>query len=498
MGENMDMKKINLSILLTLVLLFSSISFAGISINNYTVSKSTFEPGDPGVFTLSVTNPSGTGRVESLTLNLDVPNSVTLSNPPSLSDISSGGSTIVTIPFRVKSDAQSGIYLLDAEFIGYSIDSTTSVRNSVVNTVSLPISIVREPIITISSSSSVLEGIDDVSLVLDNSGGPAKNLRIKTSGNISLFGKNEIFFGDLINNRSTVAVTLDSRSSKDGPQDIIFDITYDDELGNSQSDQLTLRASVNKQKLNLIFDQESEIVVGKESSFKLTLRNTGPTILKNVRLVFDDSSEISLKERSELRFGDVASLSESSVTPIARINLAPGLNQVKAKVFWVEKDVEKEQDILVPLTVSSDAQIGVYLEGKPSPITIGTDHTISVQVSNLGSYSIESVDVTLDSPAFKILDISNSQFIGSLEKDDFSTVQFKVRTNPLSEGEYPINLKVNFRDGSGEWKTQTITRNLSLHAPVSSGPNYFGIILALIVIGSLVWYFKFRKPKVQN
>lgn len=489
------MKKI-LGTLFVLLLVFSSISFAGISINNYTVSKSTFSPGDPGVFTLSVTNPTGTGRVESLTLNLDVPGVVTLSNPPSLSDISSGGSTIVTIPFRVKSDARSGIYLIDAEFIGFSVDST-GVRNSVVNTVSLPVVIVKEPIISISSSNNVLGGLDELRLTFDNSGGPAKDLRVKSIGNISLLGKNEFFVGDLLNSTS-FAVTLDSRSASEGPQDAIFNVSYDDELGNSRTEQLSLRVSVNKPKLNLVFNQGSEVIVGKESPFKLTLRNTGTIPLKNVRLVFEDSNEIGLKEQSELRFGDLSPLGESAVNPIARVNLAPGLNQVRAKLFYVEKDVEKQAEIDVPLTVSSDAEIGVYLEAKPSPIIIGSDHTISVQVSNLGSYSIESVDVTLDSPAFKILDISNSQFIGSLEKDDFSTVQFKVRMENVAEGEYPLNLKVKFRDGSGEWRTQTITRNISLHVPAPQGSNLPLIVVVLAVLGSLVWYFKFRKKKVQN
>lgn len=490
------MKKV-LGTLFVLLLLFSSISVAGISINNYTVSKPTFSPGDPGVFTLSVTNPTGTGRVESLTLNLNVPNSVTLSNPPSLSDISSGGSTIVTIPFKVKNDARSGIYLIDAEFIGFSVDTTTSVRNSVINTVSLPVVIVKEPIISISSSNNVLGGLDELRLTFDNSGGPAKNLRIKTIGNISLFGKNEFFVGDLLNSTS-FATTLDSRSASEGPQDVVFNVSYDDELGNSIAEQLSLRVSVNKPTLNLVFNQGSEIVVGKESPFKLTLKNTGTAPLKNVRLVFDDSSQIGLKERSELRFGDLSPLGESTVTPTARVNLAPGLNQVSATLYYIEKDVEKQEDIEVPLTVSSDAEIGVYLEAKPSPITIGTDHTISVQVSNLGSYSIESVDVTLDSPAFKILDISNSQFIGSLEKDDFSTVQFKVRIENLASGDYPLNLKVKFRDGSGEWRTQTLTRTISVHPPVSQGSPLPLIVVVLAILGTLVWYFKFRKKKVQN
>lgn len=491
-----DMKK-SLGTIFVLLLLFSSFSFAGISINNYTVSKSTFSPGDPGAFTLSVTNPTGSGRVESLTLNINVPSAVTLSNPPSLSDISSGGSTIVTIPFKVKNDARSGIYLIDAEFIGFSVDSSTNVRNSVINTVSLPVIIVKEPIISISSSDNVLDGLNELRLTFDNSGGPAKDLRIKTAGNISLFGKNEIFVGDLLNSTSFVA-TLDSRSATEGPQDVVFNVSYDDELGNSQTEQLSLRVSVNKQNLNLVFDQGSEIVVGKESPFKLTLRNTGTTSLKNVRLVFDNSNEVGLKERSELRFGDLAPLGESTVTPIARVNLAPGLNQVGAKLIYIEKDVEKQEDIEVPLTVSSDAEIGVYLEAKPSPITIGSDHTISVQVSNLGSYSIESVDVTLDSPAFTILDISNSQFVGSLEKDDFSTVQFKVRMETLPEGEYPLNIKVNFRDGSGVWRSQNLTRSISLHTPVSQGSSFPLIIVVLIILGALVWYFKLRKKKVQS
>ena len=44
-------------------------------------------------------------------------------------------------------------------------------------------------------------------------------------------------------------------------------------------------------------------------------------------------------------------------------------------------------------------------EAKPVPLVLNGQHTISVLVSNLGSYRIDNVDVSVSSPALSSLDI---------------------------------------------------------------------------------------------
>jgi uncharacterized membrane protein len=218
--------------------------------------------------------------------------------------------------------------------------------------------------------------------------------------------------------------------------------------------------------------------------------NSG-TDISDVRLSFPGTF-VRLKDSNELKIGDLASGGRQNISGLAYIDLPPGLNTVNATIQWVEKDIAKEESISVPLKVASDADVGVYLESKPSPLVAGQEHTISVLVSNLGSFAIDNVDVGLNSSAFDLLDVTPRQYIGSLAKDDFSTVQFKVRMKS-SAGDYPFTVGVRYRDASGEWTTKSITQTASVNpAPAAdSTPVYAAVVIILLALA--IWYFKFRK-----
>ncbi|MBI5222861.1 hypothetical protein HY990_00400 [Candidatus Micrarchaeota archaeon] len=481
--------KLNLKFLLLLAVLLPSLLFAGISVNNYTISKSSYQPGEPGVVSVGITNPTGSGRVEALTLSTNSPSALGITSSPSLADISLGGSTIVTVPFVVRSDARAGIYLLDLSFSGISFDSSNA-RTSATNTVSIPIIVVRDPVLSFALNDTNLGDISGVRLTISNVGGVAKELKISSSGDVSLANTNQVFV-PLVTNSSDIDLKLDSRKASAGSNDLVFLVSYKDELGDQKYANYSLRVNVRKKTLDLSFSQKSDVVTGQTGNLVLTIKNNGNSVLKNVRLSFNDPS-VQLKDRSEINFGDIVPSASADSSVAMQVNLAPGLNPVNSTLRWSEEDTEKESDISFPLTVTSDADVGIYLEAKPSPLLVGTDHTISVLVSNLGSYAINNVDVGLSSVDLKSLDVSGSQFIGSLNKDDFSTVQFKMRV-PDKEGQYNLDINIRYKDLSGEWKTKNFVRPINVYSAPASGPGPLVYVIVLLVIGALVWYFKFRK-----
>jgi uncharacterized membrane protein len=248
---------------------------------------------------------------------------------------------------------------------------------------------------------------------------------------------------------------------------------------------------VKNEKLDLRFNQLSSITTREDGTLSLEVENNGEDI-KDVRISFTDAS-FKLTDVSEIKVGDLTSNEKTTISANVLPTLTPGLNLVSAKVTWVEKDVSKEQTMNIPITITSDSDIAVYLESKPSPLTSGVEHTISVLVSNIGSYSIDNVDVGLNSDAFDLVDITPRQYIGSLEQDDFSTVQFKVRMKNVG-GEAPISINVKYRDASGDWVTKAITQSANVTSPVSNGNGTLllgGFVVLVVVI--LIWYFKFRK-----
>ena len=475
------------------VLMAFGVAFAGLSVDSFTVSKTQFEPNEPGVATVTVTNPIGSERITSITMTIENPPEIAVTSAPKMSDIDAGGSTIVSIPFRVKDDARPGIYLLNVVFNGFKQSGGTSTTST--NTVSIPITVVNEPDLSFTVDNKVLSGIDDVVITVSNNGGPAKSLKLRTGGAVSLYGSDLIYIGDLTGNKS-MDITLDSRGAPDGPTDVMFIFEYQDELGMTQIDNSTLRMTVRNEKLDLAIDQTSSLITKKESNLTFNVRNDGTESLKDVRLSFPDDT-LRLKNSGEMKFGDIAPGQTASASVVAFAELPPGVNQVNASLSWIERDVQKQESRQLPISITSDADVGVYLEAKPLPLTIGSEHTISVLVSNLGSYRIDNVDVSIESPAMRSLDISEKQYIGSLQNDDFSTVQFLVAVNATSEGPQPVRITVNYRDQSGEWKTKVIRQDVSVYSPPAAQGDPLPVLGVLVVLAAAVWYVFLRK-KPQN
>lgn len=424
-------------------------------------------------------------------MSIDNPYEITVSAPSQLSDIEAGGTAIVSVPIKVKPDAPAGIYLVTLRFVGFSTESGQP-TNAITNSISVPVTVLHPPLFAVTSDKGTISGIDAVTLTLSNNGGPAKNLRLRISdkSGVALYRASEIYIGDLAAQK-VVPLTLDARNSSDGPVDVQMSFLYDDELGISHTDNTTLRLTVKNEVLDLRFNQLSTIVTGKDGTLTLEVVNNGDA-LSDVKLSFYNST-LRMKDKSEINIGDLAAGQRAQVSAEVSNDLTPGTTLIRAKIEWVEKDIRKEQYMDIPISVDSDTDVGVYLEAKPLPLTLGAEHTLSVLVSNLGSHAIENVDVTVSSPALRTLDVSDKQYIGGLQTDDFSTVQFLVRVNATEAGEYPVKFTVNYRDTSGDWKQKVITQTISLQKPeaVSQDPLPLVAGAALLVAGA--WFFKFRK-----
>jgi len=481
--------------LAALFILLMGIIHAGISVTNFSVSQDSFKPGGNGILTIVVTNPVTAGvqayKMTGVSVTAYPPPEIAINAPSNIGDIDAGGSTIVSMPFKVGSDAKSGVYVVELQLRGFSQSATTAGQDVYAKSATVPVTVVNTPLLGFDLDKDLISGVDPIALMITNNGGPANNMQIKIadSSQITLYKTTGIFAGVVSKNKS-VNVTLDSRSAQDGPANIPLIINYEDELGLSHSDTASLRVTIKNEKLDLRFVQFGQLVTKTENMLSLEAFNSG-TDISDVRLSFPGTS-VRLKDSNELKMGDLVSGGRQNISGMAFIDLPPGLNAVNATIRWVEKDIQKEESISVPLKVASDADVGVYLESKPSPLVAGQEHTISVLVSNLGSFAIDNVDVGLNSTAFDLLDVTPRQYIGSLAKDDFSTVQFKVRMKS-STGDYPFTVGVRYRDASGEWTTKSITQTASVNpAPAAdSTPLYVGVVIILLALA--IWYFKFRK-----
>lgn len=476
-------------VLMALAILFGNL-FAVLSLPSYSVTPASVSPGGSGIISLTVSNTVSTtaanAKIYGVALSLYPDSAISTSDRVNIGDLDSGASTVIAIPFYSKPDAKSGVYVVEIRAIGSG--------GTYIQTTTVPVTISNAPILSISSNKDVVNDLEPISITVENNGGVAKRFRLSINSTKFAFSGQDEVYADVVSGSMIFNVTLDSRNAQDGANDVPFVLRYQDEIGNQISESKNIRVTVKKENLDIGFVQESEVITMKDSILKFAIKNSGKEI-GNVR-VSPAADTIRLKDASEFKLGDLLPGQEIEVSLPVFASASPGINYVDFKVKYVEKGVEKEQTVSVPITITSDADVSVYLDAKPSPLAIGQEHTISVLVSNLGSYEISSVDVSISSPAMDSLDIQDKAYIGGLNKDDFSTVQFKVKVKDLQPGNYPINVAVNYRDQSGEWKHKTIAVEVVINEPVAQGNgSSLYLIVGLIIVIAIVWYFKFRVKK---
>ncbi|MCX8175246.1 MAG: hypothetical protein N3E51_03515 [Candidatus Micrarchaeota archaeon] len=482
--------------------LMVALSFPALSVGAPSVSPSVLKPGETGVITMTITNtPSSTSTsastsaLQSVQVYFAAVEGIqfTVQSPVVVGTVSSGASIPVSIPFKVLPTAKGGTV---------GVPLYVSEKDSPeLKTVVAVIAISNPAVITISSDKQTLLSTDRVLLTIKNDGGKAERatLSIPSGSGFSLIGSSQIYIGTIAGTLS-VEVPIDASGASSGLNQVPFQFSYQQEGGEQANVTKYLAFSVKKESEELVFSQISKVIASQDNTLQLSVKNNGKP-LSNFRIFWEDD-ELKAKESNQVKLGELPAGAVAQATFLVRADAAPGVRDAKLRLVWSEGGVEKEETVSVPIVVTSDADAAIYIDAKPAPIIAGGEHTLSVLVSNIGSYKILNVEVELaDSPAFQVLNAQKSQYIGGLEADDFSTVQYKVRFNKVASGSYPLLVKVRYKDQSGVWVSKDYPLQINVRSPEEVSPaNGTGIllpaaVLAVLALGAGYWYFRMRREK---
>ena len=287
-------------------------------------------------------------------------------------------------------------------------------------------------------------------------------------------------------------VTIES--SLEGKQSIPFSLKYKDEVGDEKEEVIYVPVSINKGKTVFIIKHLNKIISGKESKIKLKIKNLG-----------NDGEDVRIKAKngldfvgkSEILIDRISKGEEKVVEEMVYTDLSPGVKTVDFEITWKEQGKEKTEVINVPLSIVSDDEVEVYLEAEPLPLSVGKEHSISIVVANKAKYEISGVSVGIESKAFKILDLSDKKFIGTLQPDDFSSEQFKVKVEG-KEGEYNTTVKVSYKDPSGESKEKIVVIPIKVYAGEEKGDFSIPLIIGVLIVAGLVFKRKYIVEKIRG
>ncbi|MCX8198039.1 MAG: hypothetical protein N3F07_02490 [Candidatus Micrarchaeota archaeon] len=474
-------------------------TYAALAVESYSVTPAVLKPGEEGAVTFAVKNaiPAGSASTAQLE-NVQVYFGGTVAgvefkaqSPFIIGTIESGGSALVSIPFRVLPNAKGG-----AITVPFFISQKDKPDLKTVNAI---IKVVNPPIITLSSDKSTLLSTDTINLTITNNGGRADRVTIKLAegSRFSLSGVSQIYVGEVVSQKS-VLVPIDARNVEEGVNSIPFLLSYQQEGGAEASELKPFAVTVRKEKSDIVFAQAGKLVASQSGVLSLKVKNTGRQNLEDLQIYLEDS-KIRPSESRQIKIGNLLPGEEKLAEYRVFVDTAPGTQSTTLRLKWFENDVEKEEVASVPVVVASDADVAVFVDAKPSPIVSGGEHAISITVSNIGSYRIQNVEAEIgQSEVFEIMNAQRSQYIGGLDADDFSSVQYKVKVK-ASPGIYPLPIKVRYKDQSGIWIDKEQDIQISVRSQEEAGGKGGNGSLPLIAAGALAllaagyWYFRMRK-----
>ncbi|MCX6774049.1 MAG: hypothetical protein NTY68_03590 [Candidatus Micrarchaeota archaeon] len=470
--------------LLICLLVALCISSFAITITSWSTDKSSYEPGDSGYITLNVYMAHGLATGESLrgfkSTKVESYSSIT-DYTQDIGDMSMS-TVVVNVPLSISEDTKESLYTIPIKItaVAQVQSASGSVGDSIdTATASIPVKVSTKPVITLDVDPKSIEKSGNITLNICSRKGIAEEVSVTSS--LYLDG-GKVYLEKVDQNCTKVSVAYDASNFEEGSATASFNISYKDAIGDAYSTLVSIPMTVSKEASRFIINQNAALDYKKNSNLQLTLENKGSDA-QDVRI--SPSTEINLVTKSEIEVGGIGKGGKKNITEMVYTALEPGVNSVIFTVYWNENGQEKSEKVNVPINVKSEDSMDIYLEANPSPLQFGQEHTVSIIVANKASYSISGVSVSIESDAFEVLDVEKRKFIGSINNDDFSSQQFKIRIKP-SDGSENNSLKVTvqFKDPSGKdiVKEKEIPINIKEAAKTADNTFLFVVGAAVVII----------------
>ncbi|VVC04720.1 Uncharacterised protein [Candidatus Burarchaeum australiense] len=497
---------------IAVVMLLMNVAWADITFTSSTVTPSTLRPGVSGTASFVVTN-TGTTSITGLSFDISGYGFDLAQKQIVIGDIGAGGSTQVTVPFKIRSDIPAGIYTLQASTL-LSLSTGGTATSTVARTFTIPVTVSNPANFDVVSSTNVSTiGLGDsvkVHLIITNTGGTASNVRLSAnSSNFLIKDASQIVLGDIAaGERVEADVTFVSSSSlTGGTYSIPVKITYEDALGTTNSDGAALgpvRVMDTGVDFMLSATTGGDVHPGDRFPLRLVLDNSGTGVAYSSALSVKGASTSSgyftVVGSADQEIGDFAAGDRKVVNYDVGVDGAtpPGYYALNVTLEYVsEQGQSLKLSKQLGIEVVGRYDVSVIGETSPKPVVAGRVYSLSLQVSNTGTGDLKAVSAEL---------LSNDQiqligtpygFIGELKDGDYSSAQYDIYVKPgLAPGRYPLKVNVSFFDAYNREHDVMKLAYVDIVSPdiaalasgAASGPSGTTILISLIVLAIAAWY----------
>ena len=252
--------------------------------------------------------------------------------------------------------------------------------------------------------------------------------------------------------------------------------------------------------------------IGSNSNVNFTFKNLGGKNAKDIFVSLSDSQDemvqiLNLKTQyiPKLNVGD-----EQQINFTITISKAANNKSYTLPITITYSDDDgtytTTKNLGIEIIDNPEIVINVLSIGTNNTIKTQTEENLSLEIYNIGNIDAESVYVEIEDNS--ISDNFSKYFVGSIEKDNYDSVDFKFTTNKIETGSYPLTINVHYKDRN--LKEQKISKTIEINVVQGTDSNsgkkiilsilsILGIIVGLaLLIVILRWLLKILiKPAIN-
>ncbi|MCD6227619.1 hypothetical protein J7J90_03945 [Candidatus Micrarchaeota archaeon] len=492
------------------IIFLLGVAWADVTVSYQILPSSELPPGSNGMAEVTLTN-VGSDTV-SLSLYSQGSSRIKTDQSVSVGRLKSGASTIVNIPFQIDNNLSSGVYTLYLHLSGEELLSSNEKDEEryISRWVNIPITVKKPVTISAQVEPTVFETGSEISVNMTfvNNGEKVNDAYLIVNGTyVKLSGQSNYYIGDLSGTKTVNVVLSVSDDAASGRTEFPLYLTYTNSLGESETTLFNLPVLIKERRPNfLILMNDSKLLPNTKNELYFSIKNNGEHLAKDVTLSFSDNTVLIPLSESAVSIGALQPGEIKTVRiSVATKDVDLGYYTIPITISYNDENNKEmtPETSNVGVYISSPPAINVYVTTSPLPVESGKVHTFSVQATNVGVSDVKALKVMVHSnDVFNVLDPESEQFIGSLDADDFSTVQYKIKVGRVASGQYPLKFTISYLDMANTPHQVEVTKNINVYESESSFTdaivgNQSFICVVFIVIGlvGMVAYFVFFKNK---
>lgn len=240
--------------------------------------------------------------------------------------------------------------------------------------------------------------------------------------------------------------------------------------------------------IDVVSSTLENVTVGKDTEIKLNLKNLGKKNAKDIFITVNDSEDKAIKIIGlKTQYIDKIEVEEEKEVTI-KVNVSKDITYssytlpITINYSDIDRDYEIIRNVGIKIEDNPEMVLSVKDIGNNFKIKPNTTESISVEVYNIGNVDTEISYVTIQGEHIN----NTKEFIGSIEKNNYDTLEINFNTIDIKEKETTITVNLHYKDNN--LKEQIITQDFKVKIDTeANGESANRIIMSIFgIIGFII------------